>query len=33
MLDHLAVRILDQFHLDHPAANRWSGMKQALHQE
>jgi 4-hydroxy-3-polyprenylbenzoate decarboxylase len=33
MLDHLAVRILDQFHLDHPAAIRWSGMKQALHQE
>jgi 4-hydroxy-3-polyprenylbenzoate decarboxylase len=27
MLDHLAVRILDQFGLSHPAARRWSGMK------
>jgi flavin prenyltransferase len=33
MLDHLAVRILDQFHLDHPAAKRWTGMKQVSHQE
>ncbi|MFL9891811.1 UbiX family flavin prenyltransferase [Paraburkholderia sp. RL17-383-BIF-A] len=33
MLDHLAVRILDQFHLDHPAAKRWTGMKQVLQQE
>ncbi|WP_321952142.1 UbiX family flavin prenyltransferase [Paraburkholderia bannensis] len=33
MLDHLAVRILDQFHLDHPAAKRWAGMKQVSHQE
>jgi 4-hydroxy-3-polyprenylbenzoate decarboxylase len=30
MLDHLAVRILDQFHLDHPAAKRWAGMKGAF---
>ena len=26
-LDHLAVRILDQFGLDHSAARRWEGMK------
>jgi flavin prenyltransferase len=29
VLDHLAVRILDQFGFDHPAARRWSGMKSA----
>jgi 4-hydroxy-3-polyprenylbenzoate decarboxylase len=29
MLDHLAVRILDQFGLDHSAARRWEGMKAA----
>ena len=28
-VDHLAVRILDQFGLDHPAARRWEGMKAA----
>jgi 4-hydroxy-3-polyprenylbenzoate decarboxylase len=26
ILDHLAVRILDQFHLSHPAAKRWEGL-------
>jgi len=26
-LDHLAVRILEQFGLDHSAARRWEGMK------
>jgi flavin prenyltransferase len=29
MLDHLAVRILDQFGLDHFAARRWEGMMAA----
>jgi flavin prenyltransferase len=33
ILDHLAVRILDQFHLDHPAAKRWAGMKKAQSEE
>jgi 4-hydroxy-3-polyprenylbenzoate decarboxylase len=33
MLDHLAVRILDQFGLDHPAAKRWQGMQPLAHQE
>ena len=33
MLDHLAVRILDQFGLDHPAAKRWVGMKSNCHKE
>jgi 4-hydroxy-3-polyprenylbenzoate decarboxylase len=33
VLDHLAVRILDQFGLDHPTARRWSGMKSVTHQE
>ncbi len=28
MLTHLAVRILDQFRLSHPAAKRWAGMGQ-----
>lgn len=32
MLDHLAVRILDQFRLDHPAAKRWPGMKRIVHE-
>jgi len=27
VLNHLAVRILDQFGLDHPAARRWGGMQ------
>ena len=27
VVDHLAVRILDQFGLDHSAARRWGGMK------
>ena len=26
-VDRLAVRILDQFGLDHSAARRWEGMK------
>ena len=29
VLDHLAVRILDQFGLDHSAARRWEGIKAA----
>jgi 4-hydroxy-3-polyprenylbenzoate decarboxylase len=29
VLDHLAVRILDQFGLAHPSARRWEGMKAA----
>lgn len=29
VVDHLAVRILDQFGLDHSAARRWGGMKAA----
>jgi hypothetical protein len=36
VLDHLAVRILDQFGLEHSAARRWEGMKAAhalAHQE
>jgi 4-hydroxy-3-polyprenylbenzoate decarboxylase len=33
ILDHLAVRILDQFHLDHPAAKRWAGMKKTQSEE
>lgn len=33
VLDHLAVRVLDQLRLDHPAARRWSGMKSAAYQE
>jgi 4-hydroxy-3-polyprenylbenzoate decarboxylase len=36
MLNHLAVRILDQFGLDHAAARRWQGMKSVralAHQE
>jgi flavin prenyltransferase len=33
LLDHLAVRILDQFGLDHPVARRWAGMKSVSHQE
>jgi flavin prenyltransferase len=33
VLDHLAVRILDQFGLDHTAARRWSGMKSVVHEE
>lgn len=33
VLDHMAVRVLDQFNLDHPAAKRWYGMKQQSHQE
>ncbi|MDR0806878.1 MAG: UbiX family flavin prenyltransferase [Enterobacteriaceae bacterium] len=32
LLDHLAVRILDQFQLSHPAAKRWSGMNHDSHQ-
>jgi 4-hydroxy-3-polyprenylbenzoate decarboxylase len=36
VLDHLAVRILDQFGLEHRAARRWEGIKAAhalAHQE
>lgn len=33
MIDHIAVRLLDQFNLDHPAAKRWHDMKQTLSQE
>lgn len=29
ILDHIAVRILDQFDIDHPAAKRWGGMREA----
>jgi hypothetical protein len=29
VVDHLAVRILDQFGLDHSAARRWEGIKAA----
>jgi flavin prenyltransferase len=33
MLNHLAVRILDQFGLDHAASKRWAGMKKLAYQE
>jgi len=33
ILDHMAVRVLDQFNLDHPAAKRWYGMQHNQQQE
>ncbi|WP_369199453.1 UbiX family flavin prenyltransferase [Streptomyces sp. PU-14G] len=32
MVEHLVVRILDQFDLDMPTAKRWQGMRAAAHE-